>query len=120
LARPGSGSTATAAYAGVWLNGTEYVLQPTSKQSNLGTWVQWTLTRSGGTLSLYRNGVQIGQRSDLPPSATANISGWIGAQGGSSYFLNGRIDDVSIYNSALSDSVIASHYNAAISGPAPG
>ena len=117
--RPGTG-TATAAYSGVWLNGTEYVLQPSSTQSNLGTWVQWALTRSGATMTLYRNGVRIGSRTDLPASATANLSGWIGAQGGSNYFLNGRADDVSIYTSALTGSAIMSHYNAAVSGPGPG
>ncbi|MCU1656436.1 MAG: Alkaline phosphatase [Pseudonocardiales bacterium] len=116
LARPG---TATAAYAGVWLAGTEYVLQPTATQSNLNRWVQWVLTRAAGTLSLYRNGTLIAQRTDLPSTATANISGWIGAQGGTSYYLNGKIDEVSVYNSALTAAAIASQYTAAISGPAP-
>jgi len=116
LARPGA---ATAAYAGVWLNGTEYVLQPNSPASNLSTWVYWALTRKGNTLTLYRNGVQIGQRTDLPPTATATITGSIGAQGGSTYFLTGRIDDLAIYSSALSAAAITSHYTAALNGPAP-
>jgi hypothetical protein len=119
LARPGTPNTPTAAYAGVWLGGTEYVLQPNSAQSNLGSWVQWVLTRSGGTLTLYRNGVRIAQRTDLPAATTANISGWIGAQTGNAYFLNGAVDDVSVYTRALSASAVANHYNAAISGPAP-
>ena len=102
LARPGLGSSPTAAYAGVWLNGTEYLLQPNSTASNLNTWVYWVLTRKGNTLTLYRNGVQIGQRTDLPATATATMSGSIGAQGGSNYFLTGRIDEVAVYNSALS------------------
>ena len=29
------------------------------------------LTRKGSTLTLYRNGVQIGQRTDLPATAAA-------------------------------------------------
>jgi hypothetical protein len=77
------------------------------------------MTRSAGTLSLYRNGTLIAQRTDLPATATANISGWIGAQGGNNYFLNGKIDDVSVYSSALSAAAVAGQYNAAISGPAP-
>ena len=67
LARPGTGPTT--AYAGVTLNATEYVLQPNSSASNLNTWVYWVLTRQGGTLTLYRNGVQIAQRTDLPATA---------------------------------------------------
>lgn len=114
LTRSGS---ATAAYAGVWLNGTEYVLQPNSPASNINTWVCWVLTRKGNTLTLHRNGVQIGQRTDLPATATATISGSIGAQSGSTYFLTGRIDDVAVYNAALS--ATASHYIAALNGPPP-
>jgi hypothetical protein len=70
-------------------------------------------------LTLYRNGVRIAQRTDLPAATTANISGWIGAQTGNAYFLNGAVDDVSVYTRALSASAVANHYNAAISGPAP-
>jgi hypothetical protein len=120
LARPGTGSFRTAAYAGVTLNGTEYVLQPTSPASNINTWVYWVVTRQGGTLTLYRNGVQIGQRTDLPASAAASLSGYIADQANGNYHLTGRIDDVAIYTSALTASTIASHYQAALHGPPPG
>ena len=119
LARPGSPYSSTAMYVGISLNGAEYVLQPSTGISNVNTWVQWALTRSGGTMTLFRNGVQIGQRSDLPPSAAADISGWVGAQGGSNYFLTGLIDEVAIYNRGLAASEISAHYNAAIAGVAP-
>jgi len=117
LARPGTGPTE--AYAGVTLNGTEYVLQPLSSASNLNTWVYWVLTRQGSTLTLYRDGGQIAQRSDLPAAATANINGYIASQTNNLYYLNGRIDDVAIYGSALTPSTIASHYQGALYGPAP-
>jgi hypothetical protein len=117
LARPGTGPTE--AYAGVTLNGTEYVLQPLSSASNLNTWVYWVLTRQGGTLTLYRDGVQIAQRSDLPATATASINGYIASQTNNLYYLNGRADDVAIYAAALGPSTIASHYQAALNGPAP-
>lgn len=119
LVRPGATNTATDVLAGVWLNGTEYALQPTSSQSNLNTWVHWVLTRAGGTLTLYRNGTQVGQRTDLPAAATANVSGWIGAQGGTAYYLYGRVDEVAIYAAALRPGAVAAHYAAALNGPAP-
>jgi hypothetical protein len=119
LARPGTGTYRTAAYAGVTLNGTEYVLQPTSPASNINTWVYWVITRHGGTLTLYRDGVQIAQRTDLPATATANINGYIADQANGNYYLNGRIDDVAVYASALTASTVASHYQAALHGPAP-
>jgi hypothetical protein len=117
LARPGGTNTGTDILAGVWLNGTEYTIQPATTQSNLNTWVYWVLTRNAGTLTLYRNGSQVGQRTDLPAAAVANVSGWIGSQGGSAYYFNGRIDEVAVYQTALRASVVASHYNAALNGP---
>jgi hypothetical protein len=120
LARPGTGSFRTAAYAGVTLNGTEYVLQPTSPASDINSWVYWVVTRQGSTLTLYRDGVQIGQRTDLPPSATANINGDVAGQANGNYYLNGRIDEVALYASALTARTIASHYQAALNGPPPG
>jgi hypothetical protein len=117
LARPG-GSAGTTAYVGVWLNGTEYTLQPNGP-ANVGEWVHLVMTRAGSVLTLYRNGVQVAQRSDLPAAASANLSGWIGAQGGNAYYLNGRIDDVAVYNGALTAAQVSRHYKAALAAPAP-
>ncbi|MDT4893104.1 MAG: hypothetical protein QOE97_2139, partial [Pseudonocardiales bacterium] len=64
-------------------------------------------------------GTQLGQRTDLPATATANINGWIGAQGGTTYYAVGRIDDVSTYSAALSPTQVGNHYSSAISGTAP-
>jgi hypothetical protein len=119
LVRPGAGNTSSDILAGVWLNGTEYTIQPTSTQSNLNTWVHWAFVRSGSSLVLYRNGTQVGQRSDLPAAATANLSGWIGAQGGTAYYLNGRIDEIAIYTSALRPATVSAHVNAALTGSPP-
>jgi hypothetical protein len=71
-------------------------------------------------LTLYRDGVQLAQRTDLPATATANITGYIADQANGNYYLNGRIDDVAIYASALTATMVASHYQAALNGPAPG
>jgi hypothetical protein len=95
-------------------------LQPNAgSTSNLNTWVHWVLTRSGATLRLYRNGIQVAQRTDLPAAGAADISGWIGAQGGNAYYLTGRVDDVAVYNAALTPARVAAHYDAALNGPAP-
>jgi hypothetical protein len=119
LARAGSPNSSTAAYAGVWLNGVEYVLQPNSTASNVNTWVHWALTRSGGTLTLYRNGVKIGQRTDLPAAAGVSLSGTIGMQTGDLYPMAGSIDEVAVYNAALSATDVTNDYTSATSGASP-
>jgi hypothetical protein len=107
------------AYAGVWLNGTEYVLQPYGGPTNQNTWVHWVLTRHANVLTLYRNGVQIGQRTDLPATAQANLNGAIGVQANGNYPLTGHIDEVALYNSALSATDVADDHQAALTGPPP-
>jgi hypothetical protein len=120
LARPGTGSYPYAAYAGVYLNGTEYYLQTKSSASDINTWVYWVLTRQGGTLTLYRNGIQIAQRTDLPATATANLNGYIAAQNNGAYYLTGRVQDVAVYSRALSSTDVSNAYVAARNGVAPG
>src|SRR6266849_9624869 len=78
------------------------LLQPLASASNLSTWVYWVLTRQGGTLTLYRDGAQIAQRSDLPATAAATVNGYIASQTNNLYYLTGRVQDVAAYNRALS------------------
>ena len=114
LIRPNTSTTNqySLGYFGVWLSGVEYALQPSLKTvSNTGQWVYWAMVRNGATLTVYRNGVQVGQRTDLPATATANINGQILAMD-SSYFLKGNIDEVAVYNTALSATQVLAHYNA--------
>ncbi|EBM0725683.1 LamG domain-containing protein, partial [Salmonella enterica subsp. enterica serovar Senftenberg] len=105
LVRDPPTSLATA-YASVWLNGTEYVLQPfrnyLASDTNHNVWVHWVLTRHANMLRLYRNGAQVAVRSDLPPTAPANLNGTIGLQSNGNYPLTGRIDEVALYSNALS------------------
>src|SRR2546428_13260566 len=79
-------------------------MQSDSEVTNVISWSYWVLTRQGGTLTLYRDGVQIGQRTDLPATATANITGYIADQNNGLYYLSGGIDDVAVYASALTRS----------------
>jgi hypothetical protein len=119
LIRPGTTTAPTAAYAGVWLNGTEYVLQPKSPFPNLNVWVHWALVRKGSTLTLYRNWQQIAQRTDLPATALATLNGYIGRQSNGSYPLAGNIDDVAVYDAALPGTTVVRHYFAGVNGPVP-
>lgn len=101
-------------YFGVWLNGQEYALTPVdSSSNNTNQWVYWALVRNASTLTLYRNGVQIAQRTDLPATATANISGNLFTEDTTDYFLKGSIDEVAVYTTALTSSRIQAHYSAA-------
>ncbi len=94
-------------YAGVYLGGTEYILQGAGV-ANTGIWVHWALVRSGSTLAVYRNGVKAAERTDLPASTAATLTGSIGRIG-PSYPTKGAIDDVAVYSAALDAAEIAAH-----------
>lgn len=81
----------------------------------LGTWVHITAVRNNGTLSLYFNGnlISSGPEGTMSPGYPApGVFGALLAFGFSSNNLynglNGKLDEVSIYNRALSNAEIAS------------
>jgi hypothetical protein len=115
LIRPGAPTPRETAlgYFGVWLDGVEYALQPAHNGlDNTNQWVYWALTRQANVLTLYRNGTVIMQRNDLPPGAVANINGQLFALD-SGWNLKGAMDDVAVYDTALSARRIEVHYAAA-------
>lgn len=78
-----------------------------------GTWyfgvVSYDPNVASGTINLYRNGAVVATATSVPLMTEANIT--IGAFGGSNYF-SGSIDDVRLYNRALSAAEIAAMYTA--------
>ena len=71
-----------------------------------GTWKHVVVTRSGNTATLYVDGVQVTQNTNmtLNPSNLGNTTNnWIGrSQYSGDAFLDGQIDEFRIYNRALS------------------
>ena len=82
-----------------------------------GTWLHMVATRNSGTISLYING-------NKTPEATATNSNTvtssqnprIGYDGNNARFYNDLIDDVQIYNRALTPDEVEQNYNATKTG----
>ncbi len=96
-------------YVGVWLGGVEYTLQG-STASNVDSYVHWAVVRSGATVTVFRNGVQVGTRAGLPAATAASLTGEIGRTS-TMYATSGRIDEVAVYDRALPSSTLQSHYD---------
>ena len=79
------------------------------------TWYRVAATYDGVTLRIYTNGVQTGSLAASGVMTVSNNPVLIGAMIGPTAFLNGFLDECSIYNTALSASRILAHYNAGIS-----
>jgi hypothetical protein len=81
----------------------------------VGQWYHVAVTRNGGsTYALYINGSQVATstQTDSIPDATASLT--IGNAEG--FFFNGLLDEVTIYNRALTATEIQSIYNAGSAG----
>jgi hypothetical protein len=77
--------------------------------SNINEWVFVTITREGSTATYYRNG-DIVKSWDVGPYAVDLTLSRIGGRG-NNYQFNGLIDDVRLYNYALSEPEIEDLYN---------
>ncbi|MFI5316441.1 MAG: LamG domain-containing protein, partial [Myxococcota bacterium] len=72
------------------------------------TWSHLAATYDGTTLRLYLNGTQIGTKAQTGPIHTSTAPLTIGGDGAYSQFWGGKIDEVRVYNRALSASEIVS------------
>jgi hypothetical protein len=91
-----------------------------------GSWVHLAGTYDGANWNLYRNGVPVGSGADSVGPTLVNNANWaVGARGKWRYAenypdsgldrqFNGLIDEVAIYNHALSAARIQAHYAASV------
>ncbi|MGK5094343.1 LamG domain-containing protein [Deltaproteobacteria bacterium TL4] len=84
-------------------------LSQTSFSPNLGEWYNISVTRSGNTFTTYVNGVKRNSETNtrLIPNVNAPLT--IGQAEG--FYTDGLIDEILIYNRALSESEIQVLYN---------
>lgn len=86
-----------------------------------GTWVHLAGTHDGTNWNLYRNGVRVAYTSDATGALLISDAGWAiggrGWNGAPDRLFTGDLDEVAIYNYALSPSQVAAHYFAGKTGP---
>ena len=80
-----------------------------SSQLNLNTWYHAVVLRRSGTTYFYINGKLVNSFVDSKDYPAQSVT--IGNYGGGGYGWNGLIDEVKIYNYALTDSEIQLDYN---------
>ena len=93
-------------------SGVFLVQAPFTPQTNL--WYHFAITRNGNVYTIYTNGIAIGSQTDTNTIPNPNAPLTIGAAEG--MYFNGLLDEISIYNRALSSDEIAAIYNAGSGG----
>jgi len=114
----GSGIVANKLY---FFNGTGNV-DPFGPTLSNGTWYQMTFVRSGNDISLYLNGAFQTTLNRAPGFSTDAFyfATQLSSTGNSLINgFNGRLDEISIYDFALTSNQIAAHYEAAFATPEP-
>ena len=89
----------------------------------LNAWTHLVATFDGATAKLYVNGVLAGSSTGAAFAAntTAPLRFAAGrSEGVASYFLPGSLDELAVYNSALSAARVQAHYNAVNPAAVPG
>lgn len=97
----------------LYVNGASRMLQNTP-YSNVGSWVHGCISvDTTGTSTMYINGSSNVSANSVP-QLTSISNPVIGSFNGASLFLNGYVDEVAIFNSALSASDVLDIYNSGV------
>lgn len=92
----------------------ERVYATPTKDVAAGKWNHVVFTRDGATGTLYLDGVQVAQRTDLTIDMTdvgPTANNWLGRNGFPDPSYDGRMDDVRLYTSALSSDDVSALYD---------
>ena len=108
----GSDSPRRPAGGGTLGGGVHYLIGPTANPVSI--WTYLAVTYDGSTLRLYVNGTQVGSRAATGAIQTTTNPLWIGGNQPYGEFFRGLIDEVRVYNRALSQADIQTDMNTAI------
>jgi hypothetical protein len=81
-----------------------------STNITVGAWQHFVGTYNGTTLVLYRNGVNITQAAATGAIDQTAVALEIGSNNGASNFFDGKLDEVALYNKALTAAQALAHY----------
>lgn len=92
--------------AWTWLNGPAYSTE----------WEHYVAVYNNQSMQLYKNGISVGTTSNIYTSVlSAALPFYIGSAIGPSGYINGSIDDVGIWNRALTPTEVTQLYNGILS-----
>jgi len=105
------------AVGGTWTGGNQNTAAPTALALN--AWTHLAATFDGATVRLYVNGAQVASQAQTTPLATTTGTLQIGGDSYPNEFFAGGIDEVRIYNRALTQAEIQSDMATPVGGTPP-
>ena len=109
---------------GVWQGDGRLTYTP-PPNSTVGIWQHWAFvaSQSGNYMRIFRNGVQVAQKTGMTPRTLADTANWelkLGAGDAAGLNFAGELDEFRIWNVARSAAEIAAHTNRSLIGDEPG
>jgi hypothetical protein len=92
-----------------WLNDFNATIPPAQMQT--GVWKHIVVTYDGTTQRFYENGVQIASRVPTTPASVALTTTVVGAGLPNNQFYKGMLDELRIYNRAITAAEVSTLYN---------
>jgi hypothetical protein len=93
----------------LWSGGSTYMATASNTAAVAGEWYHVVGTYDGNVMKLYINGEEAASNTIGSHTIDATTVGlWIGWMSG---YWDGNLDEVAIYNAALSPTTVESHYN---------
>ncbi len=86
--------------------------QTASVSLSTGAWTLFTAVQNTSSVSFYKNGLFVATYANTSTYVTTTATAYIGASRGPTASTNGQIDDVRMYNRALSAAEVQALYNA--------
>ncbi|WP_213190589.1 LamG-like jellyroll fold domain-containing protein [Cloacibacterium caeni] len=114
----GTGTSGNACGGGVSVDRTmfmshtdNYTVMMGGNPNNVGTWYHFVMTYDGTTAKMYRNGQLMGSMTKSWNTINNSDIFKLGVGVGGEQWFNGLIDDLKIYDRAVSDSEVTDIYN---------
>lgn len=92
------------------------VFETITKEITANNWHHIVGTYDGTKMVLYVDGVKQGEKAVASPIDTGTGESFIGKLGSNSIAMVGRIDEVAVYGTALSEARVKAHYEAGTAG----
>lgn len=121
LTNPSGGASTTVTLEGEIRGSTLSTANSTTTFAfGLGVWHQVAMVFNGSTVQFYADGATLGSAvAAVQTMVATTTAGALGRYGTGTDYFDGAIDEVSVYNTALSGATINAHYVAGTTAPGP-
>jgi len=106
------GCTSTGAYFNIDQDMIQYCCGNYYANTNLNEWGHYSVTKTNGQINLYKNGSLVSSGINFTLEINSNLNLFFGSTNIQTEFTNGKIDDIGIWNRALTECEIQDLYHA--------